>query len=169
MSGYECEVQDNLCILNTSKAYLESLLQTNIQIFSAPNNSIGKHWRNELAMLGMDLVMSYGPKPNEIAINMRSIGNLVKLYWHFLKHRKNFVYPCPLEYEHNKEFASFPQSVFRNFEESIDAMRFCRSKGGNFILATHSYAFSSNEHMLTDLRTIALKAGINGSKNGRYR
>jgi hypothetical protein len=157
-SGYECEVSDNLKLLKTSKDYLESLFQVKIKTFSAPNNSIKKLWRNELVKLNMDLVTSYGPKPNEITLNKESVFNLTKLYWHFLKYRKKFFYPYPLKYKYNIEFASFPQSVFPNFEASIEAMKFCQSRQGNFILATHSYAFSSNEHMISDLKKIVLTA-----------
>ena len=59
--GCECEVPHNLKLLKASKNYLESLFQVRIKTFSAPNNSINKLWRNELARLGMDLVISYGP------------------------------------------------------------------------------------------------------------
>ena len=163
-SGYECEVSDNLKLLKAAKNYLESLLHTKIKTFSAPNNSINKLWRNAVAKLGMDLVMSYGPKPNEVIINKESIFNLFKLYWHFLKFRKKYFYPYPLKYKHNIEFASFPQSVVPNFEASIEALKFCKSRNGNFILATHSYAFEANKHMASDLKKIVLKARKMGAK-----
>lgn len=162
--GYECEVSNNLCLLEKSKTYLELLLNTQIRVFSAPNNSINKRWRNELEAVGMDLVMSYGPKPSEIAINFSSIFNLTKLYFHFAKYRKKFFYPFPMMYRRNVEFSSFPQSVFRNFDDSVNAMLFCHSKGGNFIFATHSYAFDSYQHMLPDLRELALKAQEMGAR-----
>lgn len=158
VSGYECEVTDNLILLKVAKDYLESLLQTKIKIFSAPNNSINKLWRDEIAKFGMSLVMSYGPKPNEITINKESILNLCRLYWHFFRYGKKYFFPYPLKYKYNTEFSSFPQSVVPNFEASIEAMKFCQSRNGNFVLATHSYAFSENKHMVSDLKKIILTA-----------
>ena len=162
--GYECESTNNIEMLKTAKKYTEALFKTKIKLFSVPNNSINKRWRREVSNLHMNIIISYGPKPNEVDFHPINVFSLLKLYVHFLRFGKRFYYPYEHEYSDHSEISSFPHSVFGNFNECVDHMDYCKNKSGNFVFATHSYAFCKNPEMTTELHSIAEKARSLGAK-----
>lgn len=155
-NGYECEVKEQYKSLEYAKKYLEELLGKEIKVFSAPNNTINRYWKKKVSRLGMDIVLSYGSKPNEVVYSVQSLFSMLKLYFHFIMHGKGVFYPFVLDYKDYSEIASYPQGVKTKLSEVQKNCLFAIKKGGVFVLAIHSYAFLKHPEMLEQFREICL-------------
>lgn len=127
-----------------TKAFLRLLFDQNIDVFSPPQNALSDAGLRALTRNNLS-VCAYLPSLRDIkgfAQKFGLDGALKLALFRALYKKKSTFYPFPLKLDGGFFFDHVslqPGSSVEHIKSDID---FSASKGGNFILSTHSYAFN---------------------------
>lgn len=119
------------------KAYLEELLNYKIKVFTSPNNNISAAGIRAVIEARMNILSAYGFHPWERPLTYKSLINFGKLFFHYLKHKRNHPYPYILDFKTHKEFACVGLGRRSTLNQVKNSFHFLRSRGANMCIATH--------------------------------
>ena len=119
------------------KRYLEEIFKCEIKVFVPPNNSLSAKGAKAVIDAGMDILIAYGFYPWERPISYQSFKNFLKLFKHYLRHKRHFPYPGLFNYKTHKEHACVNLGRETTFQELKDNFNFLREKNANMCLSVH--------------------------------
>ena len=120
------------------KKHLESLLDMNITVFVAPNNSIDKRAISVIEDLQMDYSGIIGVMDRKI--NLKYIHNFIRR-WGF-RAIKKAQYPGVMNYGKHKELNAY---TVDNYERLIYEYHICKEKNVPFVIYTHYWQLNTDE------------------------
>jgi hypothetical protein len=145
-NGYECMDLVDSDYFTKVKYELEKTLKISLKLFSAPNNSISSSWLDCLYKNNLNLITSYGIKPNEASFSIDSIYSTLKILPQYLLSNKQRRQWCVLKYRKVRTVQSYPISIYSNINDVIREIDYAYENKIFFILAIHSYQFSNKEY-----------------------
>lgn len=119
------------------KDYLEKLLDCKIKVFTPPNNSISLSGIKAVIDAKMNILSAYGFNPWERPLTYKSLINFEKLFFHYLKYKRNHPYPRILDFGTHKEFACVGLGRRSTLGQVKNSFHFLRSRDANMCIATH--------------------------------
>lgn len=141
--------------LTKGKQYLEGLFEQNINVFVAPNNSIGIKGIDVIEELNMEY--SGIIQKNDRRITVKYIINFFKrwLYRGFYK----IPYPGILDYGQHKELVAF---TLDNYERLVYEYKMCKKRNQPFVIYTHYWQINEDKKikkLLEDLYNYVIEDG----------
>jgi hypothetical protein len=130
--------------LKKSNAYLKDLFHESINCFTPPQNLISEKGYEALASSEMN-VCAYLPSVKQYGIYNKyfSFFEYVKIFKHKLVHRNTRrPYPKAVRFGDKKFIEHVSLQPNSSIEEIKDAIDFVANENGDFVLSTHTYAFS---------------------------
>lgn len=129
--------------LGNAVSYLEKVFEQKINVFTPPQNLISEKGYLALETVGLN-ICGYFPSPREIGIynNYFGLRSLFVTANHKLKTRGQRM-PFP-HAQKLKKIAMIEHCALQpgsNINQIKSAIEYVKSRGGDFVLSTHSYAF----------------------------
>jgi hypothetical protein len=141
------------------KAYLESLLKTQIKVFVPPSNTIGKAGIQAVRMANLYLSGIMG-KGGDRPFTMDYIPAYAKRWAWRLRHGD--AYPFPLRYGGHTELRAYALTPRADADQLVRSLERCARLQAPFVLATHYWEFKDCRDMHKTLtRLIALADNLN--------
>ena len=138
-----------------AKQYLETLLETRIQVFVPPGNCIGKAGIRAVRQARMNLSGIMGRGGDRPWSWDYPAAYFRRWIWRLFK---NFAYPFPLAYGGIKELRAYAMTPRVNAVELLSSLESCAYINAPFVVATHYWDFQQCPEMHQTLSLLIEKA-----------
>ncbi len=137
--GHEFDIDSNLFEkIKEGKDYLETLFDTKIKSFVAPNHSFSKNGIDAVLKNKLNIVGSPGILHHPFIWNFNYIKNIIILSSFRIHQGQGIRYPYPIKFKSHKELYCYSLVSSTNLNELEEGLNFSKKKNGIFCIAIHS-------------------------------